>query len=80
MPDPKDNAKLTGDTHPPELDDDLTPSGQRDRPEAQDTEAAAPGSSLGRGAGNEGRGGKGTGQAGSVKDQQGDAGRKSGKT
>jgi hypothetical protein len=36
MPDPKDNAKLTGDSHPPELEDmEQAKTRPRNKPEAQ---------------------------------------------
>lgn len=38
MPDAKDNAKATGDTHPPELD--------RTKGSAQDTDEATPGRGI----------------------------------
>ncbi|MDB5956633.1 hypothetical protein [Ramlibacter sp.] len=68
MPDAKDNAKLTGDTHPPEVEDldDGSPEGQA-RTEGAD--GAPADSSLSRDVQNEGRAGKGVNQAGFLKDK-----------
>ena len=72
MPDPKDNAKASGDVHPPEVEDT-----SRQRPRgAPDTEGAS-GSDrdtpLGRELENEARPGKGENQAGFLKDKDGEA-------
>lgn len=68
MPDAKDNAKLTGDTHPPEVEDldDGSPEGQA---RAEGADGAPADSSLGRDVENEGRAGKGVNQAGFLKDK-----------
>ena len=68
MPDPKDNAKLSGDTHPPEVEDDegRSPEG---RPDAQGAHGTPPDKSLSRDLENEGRAGKGVNQAGYLKDK-----------
>lgn len=73
MPDPKNNAKATGDTHPPEVEDDDggTTAG---RPEAEGSDNTPPDSSLGRDLENEGRAGKGVNQAGYLKDKDKDGG------
>ena len=67
MPDPKDNAKLTGDTHPPELEG--TPSAADEMPD----EIGADGTPRDRGQArdleDEARPGKGENQAGFLKDK-----------
>ena len=67
MPDAKDNAKQTGDTHPPELEDLV--GSRQGRPLAEGTDGAPPDSGLGRDLANEGRAGKGINQAGYLKDK-----------
>ena len=67
MPDPKNNAKLTGDTHPPEVEDDA--GSLQGRPEAGGADGTPPDSSLSRDVENEGRAGKGVNQAGYLKDK-----------
>ena len=68
MPDAKDNAKATGDTHPPEVEDRDDGSGQgQSRPEG--ATGGPPDSSLSRDVENEGRAGKGINQAGYLKDK-----------
>lgn len=74
MPDPKENAKLTGDTHPPEVED-MTQAKPRNKPEAQGAHGGPADSSLSRDLEDEGRAGKGVNQAGYLKDKDGDAGR-----
>ena len=68
MPDPKDNAKLSGDTHPPEVEGARGGSPQG-RPDAQGAEGTPPDASLSRDVENEGRAGKGINQAGDLKDK-----------
>lgn len=65
MPDPKNSAKATGDTHPPELDDfpPGRPSGTANVPGASGAPADAPRHGLGKHA----RGGKPVEPAGSAK-------------
>jgi hypothetical protein len=75
MPDPKDNAKATGDLHPPETED-----AARQRPRGQPAAEGAAGSpakggSLERELENEGRAGQGENQAGFLKDKDGQPGR-----
>jgi hypothetical protein len=68
MPDPKNNAKLTGDLHPPEVED--TDGGSLEgRPDAQGADGGPADDSLGRDVQNEGRAGKGINQAGYLKDK-----------
>ena len=70
MPDAKDNAKLTGDTHPPEAED----GGQarpRGRPDTEGAHGGPEDSTLSRDLENEGRAGKGVNQAGYLKDKDG---------
>lgn len=78
MPDAKDNAKLTGDTHPPEVED--SPRGVREgapegAPRAEGATATPPDSDLSRDLENEGRAGKGVNQAGYLKDKDGGVGK-----
>jgi hypothetical protein len=63
MPDPEDNAKQTGDTHPPGVEDQAGGS-----PGAQGG-ADTGGGALGRDLQDEGRAGKGINQAGYLKDK-----------
>lgn len=69
MPDPKDNAKRTGDTHPPDVDDGLDtgrPEGlpdslgadgtPRDRGQARTSDAGTPADPQSRPGGGPGRG------------------------
>jgi hypothetical protein len=67
MPDPKDNAKLTGDTHLPDAESDLPLQ------EGSDGAVGADGtpSDRGRGteSGDEGKPGRGINQAGLLKDK-----------
>jgi hypothetical protein len=68
MPDAKDNAKATGDTHLPELEE--TRAGNATgRPNAEGADGPPPDSSLSRDVENEGRAGKGINQAGYLKDK-----------
>jgi hypothetical protein len=68
MPDPKDNAKASGDVHPPELEE-----AARERPRGQPDTEGAFGSDketpLARELDSEGRAGKGENQAGYLKDK-----------
>jgi hypothetical protein len=68
MPDPKDNAKATGDIHPPEVEE-AGGGSQRGRPRAAGADGAPPDSDLSRDLENEGRAGKGVNQAGYLKDK-----------
>lgn len=72
MPDPKNNAKATGDTHPPEVEDDDTTAA---RPEAEGSDDTPADKSLRRDVADEGRAGQGINQAGYLKDRDGGAGR-----
>jgi hypothetical protein len=65
MPDAKNNAKLTGDTHPPEVEEI---AGQEGGPQAEGAHGAPVDSSLSRDVENEGRAGK-VNQAGYLKDK-----------
>lgn len=69
MPHPRDKAKLTGDTHPPEVED-------AGRAHEKDQ---APGAAAGSGGGDatedEARPGKGINQAGFLKEGDGGAGK-----
>ena len=67
MPDAKDNAKASGDTHPPEVEDDEDSLAGRARAEGAD--GAPADSSLSRDLENEGKAGKGINQAGYLKDK-----------
>lgn len=67
MPDPKDNAKLSGDMHPPEVED--AGGSEQGRPDAQGAHGTPPDKSLSRDLENEGRAGKGINQAGYLKDK-----------
>lgn len=66
MPDAKNNTKLTGDTHPPEVEEI---AGQEGGPQAEGAHGAPPDSSLSRDVENEGRAGKSVNQAGYLKDK-----------
>jgi hypothetical protein len=68
MPDPKNNAKLTGDTHPPEVEDLLGRSPE-DRPEAAGAHSTPPDDAFSRDVHDAGREGKKVEQAGSAKDK-----------
>jgi hypothetical protein len=63
MPNAKDNAKLSGDVHPPEVEDAPGSAGD---PLSGDDDASAP---AGRGLEDEARPGKGENQAGFLKDK-----------
>jgi hypothetical protein len=63
MPDPKDNAKLTGDTHLPDVESDL--------PVQQGTSDAGP---QGRPRSEEGRPGRGVRKAGVLTDGEAEGG------
>ena len=67
MPDAKDNAKLTGDTHPPELEDRSRRTSQG-RPKAFDADATPADQELSRDLENESRAGQGVNPAGDLKD------------
>jgi hypothetical protein len=68
MPDAKDNAKLSGDSHPPEVEDldDRSPEG---RARAEGASGAPAGTASDRDLENEGRAGKGINQAGYLKEK-----------
>ena len=70
MPDPKDNAKASGDIHPPETED-LSRQRPRAQPGTEDTEGGTARGDLE----DEGRPGKGENQAGYLKDKDGQGGR-----
>lgn len=72
MPDAKNNAKLTGDTHPPEAED-VAQGRPRGHPETEGAHGGPEDSTLSRDVENEGRAGKGVNQAGYLKEK--DAGR-----
>jgi hypothetical protein len=76
MPDPKDNAKASGDVHPPEVEqgEQQRPRG---RPDAQGAHGDAKGGTLERDLEDEGRAGRGENQAGFLKEKDGEAGRNS---
>jgi hypothetical protein len=71
MPNAKDNAKLTGDLHPPEVGDDDggAGAGAEEAPVAQGSRDAPADESLRRDLQDEGRPGKGINQAGYLKDK-----------
>ena len=62
MPDAKNNAKATGDTHLPEIE-------EKGAPQAGGASGGPPDGDLGRDLENEGRPGKGENQAGFLKDR-----------
>jgi len=68
MPSHRDRVKVSGDVHPPEIEDDAigSISGQ---PMAEGAEDGVPDSSLSRDVENEGRAGKSVNQAGFLKDK-----------
>jgi hypothetical protein len=70
MPDAKDNAKLTGDTHPPEVED-LSGASPEGRAETTGADGTPADKDLSRDLENEGRAGKGVNQAGYLKDKDG---------
>ena len=72
MPDPKNNAKLTGDTHPPEVED--TVPGLADEMGTEGTPRdsnRARANDMARDMEDEARPGKGENQAGFLKDKDG---------
>jgi hypothetical protein len=75
MPDAKNNAKASGDVHPPDVEDmDLgSPGG---RPNAEGADDGVADSSADRDGQGAGRKGKRPGEAGDLKDQDGGMGRK----
>jgi hypothetical protein len=75
MPDPKENAKLTGDTHPPEVEDLAGERRPQGRPETEGAHGEPKDDSLSRDLENEGRAGKGINQAGYLKDKDGGVGK-----
>lgn len=67
MPDPKDNAKLTGDTHPPEVEDAVgAPEGL---PDAVGADGTPRDRGQARAQDDEARPGKGENQAGFLKEK-----------
>jgi hypothetical protein len=67
MPDPKDNAKASGDLHPPEVEDEVgAPAARGD---VQGADDGPPDGSDTRDVENAGRTGKRTEQAGVLKDK-----------
>ncbi len=74
MPDAKDNAKMTGDTHPPEVED-IAQERPRGQPDTEGAHAGPGDSTLSRDLQDEGKTGKGVNQAGYLKDKDGDMGR-----
>jgi hypothetical protein len=68
MPNAKDNAKLTGDLHPPEVED-AGGAGAEEAPVAEGSADAQADGSLSRDLQDEGRAGKGINQAGYLKDK-----------
>jgi hypothetical protein len=73
MPDPKDNAKLTGDTHPPEVED-VAQERPRGHPQTEGAHGREGDSPLARELEDEARAGKGENQAGYLKDTDSGAG------
>ena len=69
MPDAKDNAKATGDVHPPDVEDMVDTSVPAGRPQAEGSDNTPPDGSMSRDVENEGRAGKGINQAGYLKDK-----------
>jgi len=74
MPDAKDNAKASGDIHPPEVAEEAQqrPLG---RPDTQGTRGSDTDAGAARGMEDEARPGKGENQAGFLKDKEGQPGR-----
>jgi len=68
MPDAKNNAKLTGDTHPPEVEGPFGPF-TRGRPKALGARATPASEDLSPDLENEGRAGKGVDQADDLRDK-----------
>ncbi|MCW3005211.1 MAG: hypothetical protein JWQ20_4509 [Conexibacter sp.] len=68
MPDAKDNAKASGDVHPPEIEDAVGAPLSRGV-DGEGAEDGPPDSALSRDLENEGRAGKGVNQAGYLKDK-----------
>lgn len=68
MPDAKDNAKASGDVHPPEVErmDGTSPAG---RPQVQGADGTPPDDDYTRDIENQGRAGKKVEQAGYLKDK-----------
>jgi hypothetical protein len=74
MPDPKDNAKATGDIHPPETED-AAQQRPRGQPATEGASGTAERESMERDLDHEGRAGKGENQAGFLKEKDGQPGR-----
>jgi hypothetical protein len=68
MPDPKDNAKASGDVHPPEVED-VARQHPRGHPDTEGAYGSNPETPLARELESEGRAGKGENQAGYLKDK-----------
>jgi hypothetical protein len=74
MPDPKDNAKATGEVHPPETEA-VTQQRPRGHPDSEGAQGRRTGGTLERDLADEGRAGKGENQAGFLKEKEDQAGR-----
>jgi hypothetical protein len=75
MPDPKDNAKASGDVHPPEAED-VAQQRPRGHPDTEGAHGSGGRDNTpGREREDEARPGKGENQAGFLKDKDGEAGR-----
>lgn len=69
MPDPHDNAKMTGDMHPPEVESEL-PFEEGGSSDAPGTSGTAQGRGTSTEEGREGRPGRGIKKAGLLKDRE----------
>ena len=69
MPDPHDNAKMTGDMHPPEVESEL-PLEEGGSSDAPGTSGTAHGRGTSSEEGREGRPGRGIRKAGLLKDRE----------
>jgi hypothetical protein len=69
MPDPKDNAKASGDVHPPETEE-VAQQRPRGHPDTEGARGKAGQGGLERDLQDEGRPGKGENQAGFLKDKE----------
>lgn len=78
MPDPKDNAKQTGDVHPPEVESDLPIEGNM--PDALGTEGTPSNRGRATELGKKGRPGRGGKHAGVLKDKDAETSDSYGKT
>lgn len=73
MPDPKDNAKASGDVHPPEVED-LSQERPRGNPSTEGAHGREGSTPLAQDLEDERRAGKGENQAGYLKDKDTGAG------